>query len=51
MLFSYGFLEDEMETAKTLFLSLSIPDDDVAKSAKMKVRDAVSLWSLPSSSH
>ena len=38
MLFSYGFLEDEMDTAETLFLSLSIPDDDVAKAAKMKVR-------------
>ena len=38
MLFSYGFLEEEMHTAKTLFLSLSISDDDLAKTAKMKVR-------------
>lgn len=37
MLFSYGFLDPEMETAETLFLSLKIPDNDVAKTAKMKV--------------
>ncbi|EME48806.1 hypothetical protein DOTSEDRAFT_67754 [Dothistroma septosporum NZE10] len=37
MLFSYGFLDDEMATAGTVFLSLSISNDDVAKTAKMKI--------------
>ncbi|CAK4032491.1 Hypothetical predicted protein [Lecanosticta acicola] len=39
MLFSYGFIEEQMDTAETLFLSLMIPDSDVSKSAKMKVAD------------
>lgn len=39
MIFSYGFLEPNMETAETLFLSLSIPPDDSYRSAKMRVAD------------
>ena len=34
MIFSYGFLEDDMETAKDLFLGLDIPDDDPLRRAK-----------------
>ncbi|KAF2171196.1 hypothetical protein M409DRAFT_63568 [Zasmidium cellare ATCC 36951] len=37
MLFSYGFLEEQMEKAETLFLSLSIPEDDPRRAAKMKI--------------
>ncbi|KAK4506822.1 hypothetical protein PRZ48_000555 [Zasmidium cellare] len=39
MLFSYGFLEEHMEKAETLFLSLSIPEDDPSRAAKMKVAE------------
>lgn len=39
MLFSYGFLEDQMEKAETLFLSLTIPEDDPSRAAKMKVAE------------
>ena len=34
MLFSYGFIEDTMISAKELFLDLDIPDDDPLKPAK-----------------
>ena len=34
MLFSYGFIEDGMSSAKELFLDLDIPDDDPLKIAK-----------------
>lgn len=34
MLFSYGFLDPDMISAKELFLSLEIPDDDPLKLAK-----------------
>lgn len=34
MLFSYGFLESSVASAKVLFLSLDIPDDDPLKLAK-----------------
>ena len=34
MLFSYGFIEDTMETARELFLDLDIPDDDPLKPVK-----------------
>ena len=37
MLFSYGFMEDTMRSAKELFLDLEIPDDDPLKIAKMAV--------------
>ncbi|KAL9034528.1 MAG: hypothetical protein Q9180_005354 [Flavoplaca navasiana] len=34
MLFSYGFIEDSMTSARGLFLDLEIPDDDPLKLAK-----------------
>ncbi|KAF2867621.1 hypothetical protein BDV95DRAFT_630999 [Massariosphaeria phaeospora] len=34
-IFSYGFLEDGMETARTMFVDLDIPDDDPLKPAKI----------------
>ena len=34
MLFSYGFLEDGLMDARTLFLNIDIPDDDPLKLAK-----------------
>lgn len=37
MIFSYGFLEQDMVTAKELFLDLDIPDDDPLKFAKKAV--------------
>ena len=37
MLFSYGFLEDSMTSARDLFLDLEIPDDDPLKMAKKAV--------------
>ncbi|KAL8799398.1 MAG: hypothetical protein Q9182_005916 [Xanthomendoza sp. 2 TL-2023] len=37
MLFSYGFLEDTMASARELFLDLDIPDDDPLKSAKKSI--------------
>ena len=40
MLFSYGFLEDNLENARELFLDLDIPDDDPLKLAKRTVFDA-----------
>ena len=36
MLFSYGFLDDGMESAETLFLSLVLPEGDVMRAAKMQ---------------
>ena len=36
-IFSYGFLEDGMTSAKVLFLDLEIPDDDPLRPAKMYV--------------
>lgn len=39
MLFSYGFLDNKMESAEMLFLSLSLSSDDPAAEAKMKVAD------------
>ena len=37
MLFSYGFLEERMTSARELFLDLDIPDDDPLKLAKRAV--------------
>lgn len=37
MIFSYGFIEQDMVTAKELFLDLDIPDDDPLKFAKKAV--------------
>ncbi|XP_014554860.1 hypothetical protein COCVIDRAFT_28166 [Bipolaris victoriae FI3] len=36
-IFSYGFLEDGMASAKVMFLDLDIPDDDPLRPAKMYV--------------
>lgn len=40
MLFSYGFIEDTMETARELFLDLDIPDDDPLKPVKKAVSNS-----------
>ena len=40
MLFSYGFLEDSMTSAREIFLDLEIPDDDPLKRAKNAVSTA-----------
>ncbi|KAF2140569.1 uncharacterized protein K452DRAFT_252295 [Aplosporella prunicola CBS 121167] len=37
MVFSYGFIEDSMDTAHELFLDLDIPNDDPLKRAKMHI--------------
>lgn len=37
MIFSYGFLEDSMTSARELFLDLDIPDDDPLRLAKKAV--------------
>jgi hypothetical protein len=37
MLFSYGFLDQGMETAETLFLSLAFQDDDTMRAAKLEM--------------
>ncbi|KAL8811871.1 MAG: hypothetical protein Q9200_001459 [Gallowayella weberi] len=37
MLFSYGFIEDTMASARELFLDLAIPDDDPLKLAKKSI--------------
>lgn len=37
MVFSYGFLEDSMTSARELFLSLDVPDDDPLRLAKKAV--------------
>ena len=39
MLFSYGFIEDTMISAKELFLDLDIPDDDPLKPAKKAISE------------
>lgn len=37
MIFSYGFIEETMDSAEALFLSLSVEDDDAFGSSKMKM--------------
>ncbi|KAG9198145.1 hypothetical protein G6514_010471 [Epicoccum nigrum] len=39
-IFSYGFLEDSVESAKVMFLDVEIPDDDPLRPAKMFVSTA-----------
>lgn len=39
-IFSYGFLEDDVTSAKVMFLDLDIPDDDPLRPAKMFVSTA-----------
>jgi len=46
MLFSYGFLDQGMETAETLFLSLTFPEDDTMRSAKLEVADCAPGFKL-----
>lgn len=36
MIFSYGFLEEQANSAREMFLTLSIPDDDPFRLAKMR---------------
>ncbi|KAL1960455.1 hypothetical protein VTO42DRAFT_7754 [Malbranchea cinnamomea] len=53
MIFSYGFLEGNVEDARQLFLDLDIPDDDPLKPAKRAICDdapGVRLYSEPNSS-
>ena len=40
MLFSYGFMEDSMTTAREMFLDLEIPDDDPLKRVKNVISTA-----------
>ncbi|KAI9830133.1 MAG: hypothetical protein M1819_005810 [Sarea resinae] len=40
MVFSYGFIEESMKSAGTLFLPLDIPDDDPLRKAKQTVSTA-----------
>lgn len=39
-IFSYGFLENDMDAARVMFLDLDIPDDDPLRPAKMFVSTA-----------
>lgn len=39
-IFSYGFLEDSVKTARSMFLGLDIPDDDPLRPAKIAVTTA-----------
>lgn len=53
MIFSYGFLEQEVKDARQLFLELDIPDDDPLKPAKKAICDeapGVRLFTVPGSS-
>ncbi len=40
MLFSYGFIEDNMDSAREVFLDLKIPDDDPLKLAKNAISNS-----------
>ncbi|KAI5369992.1 hypothetical protein Slin15195_G008700 [Septoria linicola] len=51
MLFSYGFLDGDMHSAETLFLSLNIPENDVARTAKMKIANAAPGFKIIDVSH
>jgi hypothetical protein len=46
MLFSYGFLEADRETAGTLFLSLQIPGNTTLRDAKVEFADAAPGFKL-----
>lgn len=46
MLFSYGFLDENMESAEALFLSLTIPDSDVFQRAKINIADCAPGFKL-----
>lgn len=54
MIFSYGFLEDDVDDARQLFLDLDIPDDDPLKPAKRVACDdppGVRIYSVPETSN
>ncbi|KAF2502253.1 SET domain-containing protein [Lophium mytilinum] len=40
MIFSYGFIEDSMDSARVMFIDLTIPDDDPLRAAKLVVSTA-----------
>ncbi|KAK5170381.1 uncharacterized protein LTR77_004968 [Saxophila tyrrhenica] len=46
MLFSYGFLDDSMTSAESLFLSLNIADTDSQQTSKMKFADTAPGFKL-----
>jgi hypothetical protein len=46
VLFSYGFLEEQMESAETLFLSLDIPESDSCRLAKRKIANCAPGFKL-----
>ncbi|WPH02550.1 SET domain-containing protein [Acrodontium crateriforme] len=46
MLFSYGFLEDYRESAEMIFLSLTIPDTDSMRQAKLNFADCAPGFKL-----
>jgi len=46
MMFSYGFLDENMESAETLFLGLSILDEDPYRSAKIQAADCAPGFKL-----
>lgn len=46
MLFSYGFLEIDRQSAETLFLSLTIPDTDTYRTTKMRIADCAPGFKL-----
>lgn len=46
MLFSYGFLEDTMTSAETLFLSLSIASEDRQQAGKLSIADCAPGFKL-----
>ncbi|KAF4538639.1 Set domain-containing protein [Lasiodiplodia theobromae] len=51
MLFSYGFIEDSMTSARELFLDLDIPNDDPLKRAKLHVNTSAPGFRLYDSDH
>ncbi|KAI9771944.1 MAG: hypothetical protein M1835_006337 [Candelina submexicana] len=46
MVFTYGFVEESMETAQEIFLELDVPDDDPLKRAKLAVLTAAPGFKL-----
>ncbi|KAK4888388.1 hypothetical protein LTR27_012711 [Elasticomyces elasticus] len=46
MLFSYGFLEHDRQSAETLFLSLSVPENDPYRAIKMQTAECAPGFKL-----
>lgn len=46
MLFSYGFLDDDMTSAESVFLSLNMPDTDALRTAKLAFADTAPGFKL-----